>query len=158
MSSHRPFPDSACAATIAAYFHAGLTIGLLDIEPAKEWAFSIVSTQDTPSIAAIEIAIANDRLGMLDALDMQGPGADTRAAARWLMDDLRWALEQGRRSPGEVLRLARDAAQIAGWHEVIFEMDQLEDERELMRDGVMAGSPGDFVGMLAKALADFAAE
>lgn len=74
-------PAIASVATDAAYWHAALSIGVHDIDDAKDWAFDVVAREENPDIRIIEVATARERNEGVAALSALIAGANTKEAA-----------------------------------------------------------------------------
>jgi hypothetical protein len=133
---HTSFPLTAADGTIASYYLYGLESGLFPLDCAKEWAFQIIQSRDTPPIEIIEVATATQRQDVFDSLaSVPGP-RDTQVAGQCLFLHLHDKLQAG----GMTVRAAVLAAmQIARRAElsdsIYYDFDALEDELYLAEDG-----------------------
>ena len=153
---HRDFPVGASHATICAYFWAGIAVGILPFQQAKEWAFAVVAALEAPPIEIIEVATSNERNGTLDALQSAAGGADQHAAGRWLLSDLSGQLAAGGISPMEAARAAMRVAQTTGLpDQVYYDFDALDDELHLAVNGDY-GTPEEIGTDILKALKEHA--
>ena len=138
--SHREFPVSFTQETICSFFRAGAVAGVLPFQRGKNWAFSIIETLDEPPGEIIEIAMANDRNSVMDALQAAAHGADHQAAGRHLLVGILSQLQSGDISEDEAIFAAMRVAQATSLpDEVYYQFNVLDDQLQL----VVRGTYGD---------------
>lgn len=127
-------------ATVAAYYLAGIEVGVLAGDSAKEWAFGIVDVMDDPPIAIIELATANDRLAAIAALGAVDGSPDHGRAGRRLLSDLAAQLEAGLIRPMPCVHAVRRVCKVLGLKDLEHEFMEFEESLQLALDGIF-GSP-----------------
>lgn len=115
--------------TEAAYFQYGLEAGLLPESEAKEWAFSVIETIDSPPYEVIAVAESNGLNALLSALSSVQGERNLKQAGEWLLGKIRTELEAGRLSPGAAAKNAMRVLKSAGLGEdVYYTFDLVDDE------------------------------
>jgi hypothetical protein len=151
---HTPlFPQSASPSTIAAYFLYGLEAGLFPEDCAREWAFRMIESIDTPPVTIIEVASARQRETIFSTLGTLASDGDKPLAGRWLLDFVHSELKAGRLPARSALRKAMQIASSTSLPDTVYyDFDSLEDQLWLAENGT-CGSVDKTVQYALEALA-----
>jgi hypothetical protein len=145
---------SVSDATTSAYFLHGIEAGLLPMESAKEWAFSLIAQRSNPSIEIIEIATAGRRELAISSLRPAAIGADLALAGRMLLATLHDQLRLGQVPLRSSLRMAiQIASSTCPGSQAYYDFDLLEDELSLAENG-MYGTVDEVAKSTLAALSD----
>ncbi|WP_313346537.1 hypothetical protein [Stenotrophomonas sp.] len=124
-------------ATASAYFLYGIEAGLLPLEAAREWAFSLIADRSHPSIQIIEVATADRRETAISCLRAVAPDADLVLAGRLLLATLHDQLRLGQFSLRSSLNMARQiTSSTCPDSQAYQDFDLLDDELLLAEHGI----------------------
>ena len=123
------FPKSANNATIAFYFLLGLEAGMFEDDCAKDWAYKIIEISENPPIDIIEVATANRREAIFEALNLVAGERDTTLAGKWLLANLRDSIQSDTASLKRAIKRAMHVSSSCGLpHNVYYAFDIIDDE------------------------------
>jgi hypothetical protein len=130
------FPNSASHATVASYFLFGLEAGIFEEDCAKDWAFNIIALSENPTIDIIEVATANRRAEVFEALNRVAGKRDNMLAGQWLLHDLHTRGEANLASVDHLIRQAMHISRACGLpDDVYYSFDSIDDELFLAKNG-----------------------
>jgi hypothetical protein len=75
-------------ATIAAYYLYGLEAGIVTLQQAKDWAFSVVESMDSPPADIIDVALSSGLPEINEKLNAVTGERDVQLAGKWLLNAL----------------------------------------------------------------------
>lgn len=130
--------------TEATFYRAALLLGLVSGERVIEWADAGVARDPEPPTALIDVGLTQpgDLSAMRDALQPLADDTETVAIVHGLLGLAAGALDSGRRSVGDTVRvLAQMRRMIALPPAMHIALDSLEDNHMLAAAGVVGSVP-----------------
>ncbi len=122
--------------TIAAYYLYGLEAGIVTLQQAKDWAFSVVESMDSPPADVIDVALSSGLPEMNEKLNAIAGERDVQLAGKWLLNALNRELSS---NPLNVERIAKQAMQVtrstALGDDEYYVFDYIDDALSLAQNG-----------------------
>jgi hypothetical protein len=136
--------------TMAACFLSGIEAGLFADDLPKEWAFKVIEDREQPPIEVIEVATAQRRSDLCEALKVVRGSRDLRLAGRILLRHIYTELAGGTMSVWIAASSAERVTRTMSFPErVYFDFMALHEQLHLAHDGVYGTVPEVMEDLLA---------
>ncbi len=115
-------------ATIARYFRVGIEAGILEVEDARAWAFSIIESEEAPPSEVIDVSWSIPRAQLIEVLNSFAGDADAGLAGGWLLAVLRESLPKSNDSLKASVQCAMQIARSAELDgSIYYKFDAIDD-------------------------------
>lgn len=129
--------------TIAAYYLYGLEVGIVTLQQAKDWAFSIVESMDNPPADIIDVALSSGLSEINEKLNAVAGERDVQLAGKWLLNTLSREFSS---NPFNVERITKQAMQVtrstALGDDEYYVFDHIDDALSLAQSGTYGSVEG----------------
>lgn len=130
-------------ATVAAYYLYGLEAGIVTLQQAKDWAFSIVESMDSPPADVIDVALSRGLPEINEKLNAVTGERDVQLAGKWLLNALNREFSS---NPLNVERITKQAMQVtrstALGDDEYYVFDSIDDSLALIQSGTYGSLEG----------------
>lgn len=129
--------------TIAAYYLYGLEVGIVTLQQAKDWAFSVVESTDSPPADVIDVALSSGLPEINEKLSAVAGERDVQLAGKWLLNALSREFSS---NPLNVERITKQAMQVtrstALGDDEYYVFDHIDDALSLAQSGTYGSVEG----------------
>ena len=130
-------------ATVAAYYLYGLEAGIVTLQQAKDWAFSIVESMDSPPADVIDVALSRGLPEINEKLNAVTGERDVQLAGKWLLNALNREFSS---NPLNVERITKQAMQVirstALGDDEYYVFDSIDNSLALIQSGTYGSLEG----------------
>lgn len=122
-------------ATIAAYYLYGLEAGIVTLQQAKGWAFSVVESMDNPPADVIDVALSNGLPEISEKLNNVTGERNVQLAGKWLLSALNKNFHSNSSSIERITKQAMQVILSTALGDEYYVFDSIDDSLSLAQSG-----------------------